>query len=329
MILRQQSTFPLAAASGETRREGPDESPQAFSLTEDSLSSAAERYDGRVSGIAVFLREHGVRLRKNLGQHFLIDRNVLRAIVDAADITVEDHVVEIGAGIGILTAELLKRAGSVTAIELDRRLIPLLEEYLLPLRPGQGAELHIVQGDALQLPFPDDAYKIVANIPYEITSPLLRHAFVTSRRAPTSLTLLIQREVAEKICQASAQTLSERSRSKGAKENRGMLAILVQLFGSPRIVRNVPSGAFLPPPNVQSTVLHITCHTEPLADPATLDEVFTLTRLAFGKKRKMLRGTIGKIRGGGERLRAASIDPERRPQTLSVEEWIALASTRV
>jgi 16S rRNA (adenine1518-N6/adenine1519-N6)-dimethyltransferase len=256
--------------------------------------------------VSSFLHAHGITLRKHLGQHFLVNLRILDAIVQAAKIEPEDHIVEIGAGIGILTKELLEHARRVTAIELDRRLIPLLHAYT------GNPKLEVIHGDALRTAMPSEPYKIVANIPYEITSPLLRHLFLDSQ-PPASLTLLIQREVAEKICE---------------QKRRGRLAILVQLFGTPHIVRRVSPSAFLPPPKVESAVLHITCFAKPLADPETLEEVFRLTKLAFGKKRKMLRSSLGKFPGFLERLKAASLDPERRPETVSIEEWITLARTK-
>jgi 16S rRNA (adenine1518-N6/adenine1519-N6)-dimethyltransferase len=267
-----------------------------------------------------FCHAHGLRLNTDLGQHFLIDQSVLDAIVEAAAITPEDHIVEIGPGIGILTRELLKRAQHVTAIELDRRLIPLIEDFITS---GQKPvnQLTIVEGNALRVPMPRDHYKVVANIPYHITSPLLRHVFLESAAPPETMTLLIQREVAEKICPP------ERTRSvrAGDTENAGMLTILVGLFGTPRIIAKVRPEAFLPPPKVDSAVLHIACFPEPRAGKDVIDRIFTLTKIAFGQKRKMLSNTIGKTPGGSEALARAGIDPTRRPQTLSIDEWIRLA----
>ncbi|MEK7563159.1 MAG: 16S rRNA (adenine(1518)-N(6)/adenine(1519)-N(6))-dimethyltransferase RsmA [Patescibacteria group bacterium] len=265
-----------------------------------------------------FLRRNGIRLNTDLGQHFLIDEEVLRSIVEAAGIEPTDHVVEIGPGIGVLTAELLKRAAKVTAIELDERMIPLLRSFVTSsLSPASNhsaiqpfKNLTIINGNALHVPLPKHPYRIVANIPYHITSPLLRHVFLESSVHPDSLTLLIQREVAEKICD---------------DEDRGLLTILVGLFGKPRIIRNVPPGCFLPPPAVDSAVLQIDCFDAPLADLETIEEVFRMVKIGFGQKRKMLRNTFGPFPELMERLSSLGIDEKRRPQTLSVEEWIALA----
>ena len=214
---------------------------------------------------------------------------------------------EIGAGIGVLTQELVKKAKRVTAIELDERMIPLLNEYT-----QSPPNLTVIQGNALEIPFPDERYKIVANIPYHITSPLLRHTFCESDIQPTSMTLLIQKEVAEKIC---------------AEEDRSSLTILVQLFGEPKLIKKVPPSSFIPPPEVDSAILHIKCFKEPLADNETIEEVFRLTKIAFGKRRKMIRNSIGELPDGINMLYKAGIEETRRPQTLSVEEWIKLASS--
>ena len=252
-----------------------------------------------------FCNKYLLRLNTDLGQHFLIDEDVLKKIVDAAQIKPNEHIVEIGPGIGILTKELLAKARKVTAIELDDRLIPMLEVYT-----GEQEHLQAIQGNALNTPMPEEPYKIVANIPYHITSPLLRHVFLESKVIPKSMTLLIQREVAEKIC---------------SEKDSGMLTVLVRLFGEPRIIALVPPSAFLPKPKVDSAVLHIDCFKEPLVKREIIEKIFVLTKAAFGQKRKMISNSIGKMAGGMELLAKANIDPNRRPQTLSIEEWIELA----
>lgn len=256
--------------------------------------------------IRQFCSTHHLKLNKDLGQHFLIDGEVLRAIVAAARIEASDHIVEIGPGIGVLTRELLKHAGMVTAIELDERLIPLLKEFTATM---PNTTFSILNSNVLSTPLPTTPYKIVANIPYHITSPLLRHAFLESR-PPHAMTLLIQREVAEKICD---------------QHDRGMLTILVQLFGQPHIVRHVPASAFLPPPQVESSVLHIACFDEPKASPAVIKQIFRLAKVGFGQKRKMLRNSIGGIPQGMEHMQQTGIDPTGRPQELTIEKWMDLA----
>lgn len=274
------------------------------------ISAILDAMSDLATTIKELLRAFGIRLNTDLGQHFLIDEDVLETIVNTADIQPGERVVEIGPGVGVLTKELLDAGARVTAIELDARFLPILQQYAMQDQQGATGKLEIVHANALSVPFPNDPYKVVANIPYHITSPLLRHAYLEGR-PPQSMTLLIQREVAEKICDP---------------EHAGMLTILVALFGTPRVVTIVKPGAFLPPPAVDSAVLHIQSHPTPLADRATIDRVFSLTKLGFGQKRKMLRNTIGKLEHGMELLKKTRIDPMRRPETLRVEEWINLAT---
>ncbi len=269
--------------------------------------------------IRQFCVKHRLKLNTELGQHFLIDQNVLNAIVEAADINASDHVVEIGPGIGVLTKELLRKARKVTAIELDDRMIPLLKRYT-----KDSPKLTVIRENALHVGMPPTPYKIVANIPYHITSPLLRHVFLESNVPPTSMTLLIQREVADRIC----PPVRPNGRA-GDTENAGMLTIIVGLFGKPEKVINVPPKAFLPPPEVDSAVIHIACYGKPLVDAATLERVMKFTKIAFGMKRKMLRNSFGTFPGGLELLSVAGIAETRRPQTLTVEEWIAVARASV
>lgn len=258
-----------------------------------------------------FLTSRGFKLEKKFGQNFLISQEVLDTIVEIADLHKTDRIVEIGPGMGVLTKELLPRVQSVTAIELDPRVPPLLLEYVRP-ELATGGRLEIIQGNALKVPLPDVPYKIVANIPYHITSPLLRHAFLESARPPEAMTLMIQREVAEKIIDT---------------EHAGMLTILVALFGTPTLIAIVPPESFLPPPDVDSAILHIQSHDKPLADRETIEKIFRLTKMAFAQKRKMLRNSLGNTPEGVQAMAAVGIDIKRRPETLDIQEWIALATT--
>jgi 16S rRNA (adenine1518-N6/adenine1519-N6)-dimethyltransferase len=259
------------------------------------------------STIRQLCAKHNLRINTDLGQHFLRDEDILERIVESGNITPDDTIIEIGAGLGILTKELALRAKKVMAIELDGRWIPIAKEYA---GEGAKAQLEFIQGNALHVAFPTEPYKIIANIPYHITSPLLRHAFLESQRAPLSLTLLIQREVAEKIADP---------------HDAGILTIMVGLFGKATLVTKVPPGAFIPPPKVDSAVLHIECFDAPLASTEEIEKVLWLLKMAFAQKRKMLSNTIGLLEEGMEKLKKLGIDPTRRPQTLSVAEWIELA----
>lgn len=259
-----------------------------------------------------FCRATGLRLNKELGQHYLINQNVLNAIIESAQITTTDTIVEIGPGIGILTRELIKKAKQVIAIEVDERVIPLCRLFTEQVG-ASTAKLDLIVGNALQVPLPAEPYKIVANIPYHITSPLLRRCFYETTIVPTSLTLLIQKEVAIKICDQTETSV---------------LAIMVRLFGEPTIVCHVPPKDFFPPPKVDSSVIHIASFAEPLVSAAIAEEIFKLAKHAFSQKRKMIRNTIGSLPGGAELLAAANIAETRRPQAITVPEWITLATLR-
>lgn len=260
--------------------------------------------------VSSFLQSHGIRLNKDLGQHFLVNEDVLETIVETGNVGPEDHVVEIGPGIGILTRELLARAGKVTAIELDARMIPLLQQFIRLQDDADPGKLTVINQNALHVEFPHEPYSIVANIPYHITSPLLRHAFLESEMRPRSMTLLIQKEVAKKICDT---------------ESAGLLTILVRIFGTAEYICDVPPDCFLPPPEVDSAVIRIVSHDKPLAQPATVEEIFRITKIAFGGKRKMLRNTLGHFPEGAAAMQEAGIEKTRRPETLSIGEWISLA----
>lgn len=259
------------------------------------------------SRLRQFLQSNNIRLNTNLGQHFLRDEQVLESIIEAARVGSQDHIVEIGPGVGVLTELLLQKAKKVTAIELDPRMTTLMKWFI---KESQD-HLTIIQGNALQTPMPTETYKIVANIPYHITSPLIRHVCMESPVPPTSLTLLIQKEVAQKICD---------------QKHAGLLTIIVGLYGKARMILEVPPACFVPPPEVDSAVLHIDCFAKPLADADTIDRVLKLLKLGFGGKRKMLRNTLGSLQDGDALLEKTGIEATRRPETLTVQEWIALAN---
>ncbi len=253
-----------------------------------------------------FLQSNNIRLNTDIGQHFLRDEEVLEAILEAAQVEPSDHVVEIGPGVGVLTELLLQKTKHVTAIELDARMTTLMKWFI----KADMNHLTIIQGNALQTPMPTEAYKIVANIPYHITSPLIRHVFMESPVHPTSLTLLMQKEVAQKICD---------------QKHAGLLTIIVALYGKARMVLEVPPTCFMPPPEVDSAVLHIDCYKKPLAEPDVIERVTKLLKLGFGGKRKMIRNTLGSLPEGEALLASAKIEGTRRPENLTVEEWITLA----
>ena len=261
------------------------------------------------------LRQYGLRPDQRLGQVFLVDPVALRRVTEAADITKSDTVLEIGAGLGSLTRYLAVRAGSVIAVELDANLIPPLEHVLSPYH-----NVLVVQGDILELDLaqliqaPD--YLVVANIPYYITSALIRHLLDSSVR-PKRIVLTVQREVAARICAAPGEM--------------SLLALSVQVFGQPQIMAHIPAGAFYPSPKIDSAVVRIDLYPSTVIPSPLLETFFHLARAGFSQKRKTLRNSLT---GGlalkpseAERLlQAAGLDPRRRAETLNLDEWGRLAT---
>ena len=263
--------------------------------------------------VRALLRSHHLDPHKGLGQNFLIDQKALRKIVDYAEVSAQDTVLEIGAGLGSLTRLLAKTAKRVVAVEIDRNLVPILTEVMTPF-----TNTEIIQGDILALNpaeiMGETNFIVVANIPYFITSAIIRH-LLTSAVKPSRIVLTMQQEVAERIC-AEAGDLS-------------LLALSVQVFGTPRIGVSIPASAFYPPPKVDSATLRVDIFDKPLFSGKQLDQFFTLAKIGFSQKRKMLRNTLaaGLHCSGpqaGELLTAAGIDPTRRAQTLDLVEWKTL-----
>jgi 16S rRNA (adenine1518-N6/adenine1519-N6)-dimethyltransferase len=267
------------------------------------------------------LRKHGLRAATGIGQHFLIDRGVLAAIVEAAELSDEDDVLEVGPGPGVLTAALADQARSVTAVELDQRMIAVLRDTL-----GERANVRIVRADALEV----DLYtagvrppsRIVANLPYQITTPLLER-FLRDDRRPPLVVVLVQEEVAKRIV---AGTGNEK-----APRERGYLSVFVQSFAEARIVRRVAPRAFRPPPKVYSAVVALRTRAKPAFAPLAAEPFLRFVSDVFRHRRKQLRGALGH-EAGVERERAdralasANIAPTRRPEELTMAEWVALAS---
>ena len=259
------------------------------------------------------LRRYHLDPRKGLGQNFLVDHEALKQIVASAELSNEDNVLEIGAGLGSLTRLLAKTARHVSAVEIDHKLIPILREVMSPFN-----NCEIIEGDILELNpqvlMGNSGYFVVANIPYFITSAIIRH-LLSNPAKPTCLVLTMQQEVAERIC-ASAGDLS-------------LLALSVQVFGSPTITGSIPASAFYPAPKVDSATLRVDISPDPFMSPRHMDLFFTLARIGFSQKRKMLRNTIAaglhiSSEQASELLSAAGIDPTRRAQTLDLVEWRTL-----
>ena len=267
------------------------------------------------------LRRHGLRAATSLGQHFLVDRGVLSVIVEAAEIGPADDVLEVGPGPGVLTAALAERARSVTAVELDQRMVAVLRDTL-----GDRPNVQIVRADALAV----DLYaagerpptRIVANLPYQITTPLLER-FLGDARRPPLVVVLVQEEVARRIVAGAA--------NERAPRERGYLSVFVQSYAEARIVRRVPPRAFRPAPKVSSAVVALRTRATPAFAPLDGERFLRFVSDVFRHRRKQLRGSLGHEAGldreRAERaLRDASIEPTRRPEELSLAQWVALAT---
>jgi len=256
------------------------------------------------------LQKYQVQPKKSLGQNFLVDPNGLNKVLQAAKVSTEDTVLEIGAGLGSLTYLLAQQSRQVVAVELDHRLIAPLREALAGF-----TNVTICEGDMLKLS-PDvlidaERYVVVANIPYYITSALIRHLLEANHK-PTRMVLTVQQEVAERILARDGKM--------------SLLALSVQVYGKPELKARIPAGCFYPPPEVDSAVLSIELYQEPLVPSGSLDLFFKLAHAGFAQKRKTLRNTLAtgmnESPAWAEKLlTAAGIDPQRRAETLSMQEW--------
>jgi 16S rRNA (adenine1518-N6/adenine1519-N6)-dimethyltransferase len=261
------------------------------------------------------LRQYGLKPDKSLGQNYLLDETYLHQVIDAANITSQDVVLEIGSGLGSLTRFLAVIAHTVVAVEVDSSLIPVLKQVV-----AQFSNVHVIEGDILSLDpaqlVSQSQYLVVANIPYYITSALIRHLLEASLQ-PRRLVLTIQQEVARRICATPG--------------DMSLLALSVQVYGHPEIIAHIPAGAFYPPPKVDSAIIRIDLFPSPLIPSDMLDAFFRLIKAGFSQKRKTLRNSLA----GGLRLSPpvveallhnAHIDPMRRAETLSLPEWHQLTS---
>ena len=252
--------------------------------------------------------------RKRYGQHFLTDPRILARIADALQLTGTETVVEIGPGRGALTEYLLRKAKRVVAIEIDRDLVPKLREKFAT------APLEVIEGDVLETSLAQaagtDDFVLAGNVPYYITTPILFHALQRPRAARA--VYLVQREVAERVIAGAGS------------EEYGALSVNVQALARAEIVFRVPAGAFTPAPKVESAVLRVTPLEHPVIEPDEEAHFRTLVQSAFGFRRKQMRRVVRTVASATvERaealLAAAAIEPEARPETLTVAQFAALS----
>jgi len=265
------------------------------------------------------LREFDLRPLKGLGQNFLVDRGVLERILTAAEVSPQDVVLEVGAGLGVLTRALAERARRVVAVEVDPRLVKVLRERL-----SEFSNTEVVPGDILALDIaqlihavdgePTQPYKVVANIPYYITSAVLRHILEQPSK-PVLMVLMVQREVAERIVAVPG--------------HMSLLAVSVQFYGQPSLVSRVSARCFHPIPNVDSAIVRIDVHRQLPLPRDSIEAFFQVVRAGFGQRRKQLRNALAHglqlpVERISEPLARSGIDGRRRAETLSVAEWVAL-----
>ncbi|HEX5837115.1 MAG TPA: 16S rRNA (adenine(1518)-N(6)/adenine(1519)-N(6))-dimethyltransferase RsmA [Anaerolineales bacterium] len=264
--------------------------------------------------VGYLLKKYGLKPHKGLGQNFLQDPIALEKIASAAQIQPTDTVLEIGPGLGSLTRYLAAAAKEVVAVELDQHLLPPLKSVLAPY-----PNVRLIHGDILELSpadlIPEPGYIVAANIPYYITSALIRH-LLESDTKPRRVVLTIQKEVARRICETPG--------------DMSLLALSVQVYGEPYIAAHIPAGAFFPSPNVDSSVLVIDMYPAPRIPRELLGTFFKLIKAGFGQKRKTLRNSLSSGLSispiqAADLLERNGIDPQRRAETLSIEEWQRLA----
>lgn len=262
------------------------------------------------------VNKYNFKFSKSLGQNFLIDDSVLNDIVSGADVNEEDLVIEIGPGVGSLTAQLLKKAKKVVSIELDNDLIPILEAEL-----GQYENFSLIHKDALKVDFnevigDEKSVKLVANLPYYVTTPIIVNLLKKNYNFK-SLTIMIQKEVAERI-----------DAEPNCKEY-GSLSLLVQYYCDTKIIRKVPPACFIPRPKVDSIVIRLDRLEEKRVKVKDEDLMFEIIRHSFNMRRKTLWNATKFLGMNKEVLEKAyeeaGIDPKRRGETLSLEEFAALS----
>ena len=254
-----------------------------------------------------------------LGQNFLCDPNVAAKIVRLAGISTSDYVVEIGPGVGSLTVELASSAHSVVAIELDRYLIDALSEVL---RRRAVANVELVVADAMGADYEAllaeaGTWKLVANLPYNIATPLIL-TLLEQQMMITEMLVMVQREVGERLCA-----------SPGGSDF-SQVALKLGYFATAKIVSLISRDVFIPKPNVDSVLVQIIRRAEDelYLEEQTYRRLFSLARLAFSNRRKMIRHTLSGVIST-EQIEAAGIDPSRRPETIELREWRALAETSI
>ncbi len=250
-------------------------------------------------------------MKKPFGQHFLFDKNILRKIIKCSSLTEDDTVVEVGPGLGPLTALLSDKAKKVIAIEFDKKLIDTLKSNL-----SEKENVEVVRADALRFPYDtiEERFRVIANIPYNITTPLI-FKLLEYKGMITTMTLLMQKEVARRIVA-----------SPGSREY-GVLSISLALYTKPKLIFTVSRKAFSPPPNVDSAVVHFDVSSSPLLDVANEELFLKVVRSTFSQRRKTILNGLKAFKDIEKVLRYNNIDPGKRPETVTVDEFVHISNT--
>lgn len=270
------------------------------------------------------LKKYGFSFKKSLGQNFLIDTNILRNIVDHALLTEQSGAIEVGPGIGALTEQLAKRSKKVVAFEIDQRLLPILDETLAPYDNTKIIHEDILKADVKKMMEEEfqgvEDVMLVANLPYYVTTPIIMK-ILEDHLPIRGIVVMLQKEVAERIS------------AKPSTKEYGSLSIAIQYYTVPEVVMIVPKTVFMPQPNVDSAVIRLTKRERPLVTVKDEEFFFQVTRASFAQRRKtILNNLTGQLEKGKERkdliiesLQKAGIEPTRRGESLSIEEFAALS----
>jgi 16S rRNA (adenine1518-N6/adenine1519-N6)-dimethyltransferase len=273
------------------------------------------------SGIRQIREKYGFKLSKSLGQNFLADKNIIDKIIDGSLIGEEDLVIEIGPGIGVLTEAAAKKAKKVIAVEIDSHLIPILKDTLAEWENIEIIHADILKTDLQQLIADNQGYasiKVIGNLPYYITTPIIMK-FLEEHVPVSSITIMLQKEVADRI------------KGKPASKEYGAISVAVQYYCTIETIVQVPKEVFIPRPNVDSTVIRLDLRREKLVDLRDESLFFQTIKASFGQRRKTLLNALTGLSGMSkdkifEVLSASSIDPVRRGETLSIQEFATIAN---
>ncbi|MFD2671552.1 16S rRNA (adenine(1518)-N(6)/adenine(1519)-N(6))-dimethyltransferase RsmA [Marinicrinis sediminis] len=268
------------------------------------------------------LRQYGLNMKKSLGQNFLMDQNILRNIVAAAELTQEKAALEIGPGIGALTEVLAQKAGKVVALEIDQRLLPILGQTLAPYPQAKVLHQDVLKADLHQLFREEFAtwgkVSVVANLPYYITTPIIMK-LLEAKLPLEHIVVMLQKEVAERMT------------AKPGSKNYGSLSIAIQYYCETELVATVPKTVFVPQPNVDSAVMKLTMRNAPAVEVSDVDLYFEVVQSSFAQRRKTIANNLAQRFFGKDNkeqllaiLESSGIEPSRRGETLTMEEFAGL-----